>query len=67
MSKIMIYDKNTNVFNRNGRVLNDTLSCYVIEELNGAYELELDHPIDARLKWQELQNDNIIKADGQVS
>lgn len=64
-SKIQIYDKNTNVFNRNGRVLNNTLLCYITEELNGTYELELDHPLDARLKWQELKEDNIIKADGQ--
>lgn len=61
---IQIYDKNTTDFSKNGRVLQDTLSCYVTEELNGAYELELEHPIDG--KWQELVEGNIIKADGQL-
>lgn len=63
---IQVYDKSTTDFSKNGRLLDEAISCSVEEELNGAYELELEHPIDSRGKWQELIEGNIIKADGQL-
>lgn len=64
---ICIYDSKESNFNNNGLVvLNDTISCNIIEELNGQYELELEYPIDDRGKWQYLVEENIIKADGQL-
>lgn len=64
---ITIYESNTTDFNNNGiTVLTDCISCNIIEELNGQYELELEYPLDERGKWQYLLEDNIIKADGQL-
>ncbi|HBV85755.1 MAG TPA: hypothetical protein DEF42_03650 [Desulfosporosinus sp.] len=64
---ISIYDSAETNFNHNGIVvLSDTLSCPVTEELNGAYGLTLEYPIDTRGKWQHLLEGNIIKADGQL-
>lgn len=47
-------------------VLDNCRSCFIIEELNGQYELELEYTIDPRGKWQYLQEENIIKAEGQL-
>lgn len=64
---INLYDKNETDFNNNGLVvLSDCKSCYITEELNGRYYLELEYPKDARGKYQYLQGLNIIKADGQL-
>lgn len=64
---ICIYDSKESNFNNNGLVvLNDTISCNIIEELNGQYELELEYPIDERGKWQYLVEENIVKAEGQL-
>ena len=64
---ITIYEGNTTNFNNNGiTILNDCISCNIIEELNGQYELELEYPLDERGKWQYLLENNIIKADGQL-
>lgn len=64
---ISVYDSAQTNFNHNGLVvLSDTISCLISEELNGAYELTLEYPIDERGKWQYLIEGNIIKADGQL-
>lgn len=36
--------------------------CQVTEEKNGLFELELEHPLDSYKKWQNIVEDNIIKA-----
>ncbi|MDO4710611.1 MAG: phage tail spike protein [Peptostreptococcaceae bacterium] len=38
-------------------------SCIVKEELNGMFELEMEHPFDAKGKHQRIENENIIKAN----
>lgn len=64
---INLYDKNERSFATNGLViLSDCKSCFITEELNGQFELELEYPLDERGKWTYLVEDNIIKADGQL-
>lgn len=64
---INVYDKNETNFEHNGLVvLNACKSCYTIQELNGAYSLELEYPKDSREKYKYLEGWNIIKADGQL-
>jgi len=66
---ISVYDsKCTGLgFNNNGLViLKDCISALVPEQLNGTYELELEHPLDIEGRWKYLVEDNIIRADGQL-
>lgn len=63
---IQIYNSPTINFSKNGRAMHEALSCYVEEELNGAYEAELEYPIDKIGKWKELVNGNLLKIDNQV-
>ncbi|WP_027309301.1 phage tail spike protein [Caloramator sp. ALD01] len=63
---IQVYNGFNTDFNKNGRILNNVSSCYIIEELNGAYYLELEHYKDKQEKYKELKGWNIIKADGQL-
>jgi len=64
---INLYDKFETDFAHNGlRVLNDTTSCLITEELNGSYDLDLEHAMDERGKWKDILEGNIIKADGQL-
>ena len=53
-------------FDNNGLAILDPTSCEISEELNGAYELTLTHPIDETGKWKQLLEMNIIKARGQL-
>lgn len=63
---ICLYDSKETNFNHNGLVVLEPILCDITEELNGMYELELEHSIDDKGKWQLLLEDNIIKADGQL-
>lgn len=64
---INIYDKNETEFSTNGIVvIQNSKSCFITEELNGQYELELEYPIDNRGKWQYLTEGNIARADEQL-
>ncbi|KGM99589.1 phage tail protein [Clostridium botulinum] len=65
---ICIYDKKTTKgnFETNGLgVLDEVISCFITEELNGDYELELEYSAKGR-KAKYLEEWNIIKADGQL-
>ncbi|OCA97879.1 phage tail spike protein [Clostridium beijerinckii] len=65
---ICIYDKKTTKgnFNNNGLgILNEPISCYITEELNGDYSLELEYAGNSK-KAKYLEEWNIIKADGQL-
>jgi len=64
---ISVHDSKATEFTSNGLVvLSDSISSVVTEELNGIFECELEHPLDARGKWEYLIEDNVIKADGQL-
>lgn len=56
---IVIYDK-THTEKEGGL---SPLSCVVAEELNGAYELSMEHPYDETGKWKRIAKEKIIYAD----
>lgn len=62
-----IYTKDTLTFNNNGLgFLTDVLSCYITDEINGMYQLNMEYPKDGKLS-EYLVEENIIKckvADG---
>lgn len=60
---VLVYDFKTIEFDNDGLGAIAPSSCAVTEEINGAFELELTHPIDAFDKWKRLQKNNIIRAD----
>jgi len=53
-------------FDNNGLAILMPTVCEITEELNGAYELTLTHPIDDTGKWKHLLELNIVKARGQL-
>ncbi|UZQ49939.1 phage tail spike protein [Clostridium kluyveri] len=65
---ICIYDKKTTKgnFDNNGLgILSEAMNCYITEELNGDFSLELEYPAGSK-KSKYLIEWNIIKADGQL-
>lgn len=65
-SYISVYDSKETDFEHNGLRVLSPLSCEITEELNGAYELTLTHPIDTDNNWLYLNEFNIIKTQGQL-
>lgn len=63
MGIVCIYPPNAGDFSSNGLGILQPSSCKVTEERNGMYELELVHPIGQDLRWAQIQNGCIIKAD----
>lgn len=58
----ILFDSSVTSFGTNGiGRLSDAASCRVIEERNGAYELELEYPITG-IHFSDLKNGNIIYA-----
>ena len=64
---ISVYDMDTkqDEFNNNGVILEPT-RCTVTEELNGGFNLTLEHPKDKTGKWQHILEMNLIKCLGQL-
>jgi len=60
---ILVYDSKAQEFNHDGLGAITPGSCVVSEEINGAFELELVHPIDTFGKWKRLQKSNIVRAN----
>lgn len=63
---ISVYMAKETNFNHNGQRILCPTECTISEELNGAYELSLTHPIDDLGNWKSLVEMNIIKAQGQL-
>lgn len=66
---ITVYDMGASqleFFESNGLAILMPTSCEITEELNGAYELVLTHPIDPWGKWKTIREENIIKANNQL-
>ena len=60
--KPILYDPNESDFSHNGLgILNDCSSCYVTEEANGIFELEMEYAMDG-IHFNEIQDRCIIKA-----
>lgn len=53
-------------FGDNGLAILIPSAATITEELNGTYELYLEHPFDEEGRWKFLEVDNIIKAEGQL-
>ena len=66
--KPILYDYTEKQFTTNGiGTLADAISCTVIEERNGSYELEMEYPLGG-INYDEIRNNRIILAmpsDGQ--
>ena len=56
---LVIYDK-THTEKEGGL---SPLSCVISEELNGSYELTMEHPYDETGKWKRIAGEKIILAD----
>ena len=63
---INIYDSKETNFTHNGLGVLSPSSAIIYEVLNGEYSLTLIHPIDRYNKWSLLEEDRIIKANGQL-
>ena len=60
--KPILFDKTDSAFTTQGLGrLSDAISCKVTEERNGAYELEMEYPIDG-IHWGDVQVSRIIVA-----
>lgn len=59
---IKVYESTATNFHNMGLGPITPTSCKVSEELNGMFELELEHPFDPGGKYKRLKNENIIKA-----
>ena len=58
----ILYEPNATAFTNNGiGLLTDALTCYVSEELNGAFELEMAYPVHG-IHFLSTVLDGIIKA-----
>ena len=57
---ITIHEKNSTTFNTLGLGALLPSLCTVKEELNGLYELELEHPYDQWGKWEDIENGRIL-------
>ena len=66
--KPILYDSTEKQFTTNGiGTLADAVSCTVVEERNGSYELEMEYPLGG-VHYDEIRNNRIILAmpsDGQ--
>ena len=63
---INIYDSKETNFTHKGLGVLSPSSAIIYEVLNGEYSLTLIHPIDRHNKWSLLEEDRIIKANGQL-
>lgn len=65
---ITVYDVQTpqNGFDNNGLAILCPTRCMVTEELNGGWNLIIEHPIDNEGKWEYIKENNYIKALGQI-
>ena len=61
MIPILFSSKATNFTGRGIGLLSDTISCKVVEERNGAFELEMTYPVDG-LHYADIGERSIIMA-----
>ncbi len=59
---ITIYEATETAFTSLGLGTLEPVSCTVIEDINGQYELDMEHVVDETGKWERLVNGRIIKA-----
>ena len=59
---VTIHDKKANRFDTLGLGALLPSSCAVSEELNGLFELEMEHPYDSSGKWTRIEEERIVWA-----
>ncbi|WMI81954.1 phage tail spike protein [Anaerotignum sp. MB30-C6] len=59
---VTIHEKNSIAFDTLGLGALLPSFCNVTEELNGLYELEMEHPYDEQGKWKHIEKERIIFA-----
>lgn len=59
---VTIHEKTAQNFDTLGLGALLPAACVVTEELNGAYELAMEHPYDAEGKWQRIERGRILFA-----
>ncbi|MGN0133627.1 MAG: phage tail spike protein [Anaerotignum sp.] len=59
---VTIHEKTAQTFDTLGLGALLPSSCIVTEELNGAYELEMEHPYDDGGKWKRIERGRILYA-----
>lgn len=59
---ITIHEKTTKTFGTLGLGALLPASCVITEELNGAFELEMEHPYDEGGKWRRIERGRVLYA-----
>lgn len=62
MPMVTIHEKTARVFDTLGLGALLPASCVITEELNGAFELEMEHPYDEGGKWRRIARGRIVYA-----
>ena len=58
---IQIYSPSTTDFEKNGGMVLMPTACAINAELNGAWTIELEHPIDKEGRWKWIEETAVIK------
>lgn len=59
---IQIYNRENVEFEHNGDMTLFPVSCRLSAELNGAWELKLNHPLDNEGRWKYIEEEAVISA-----
>ena len=59
---IQIYSPGNENFEYNGDMILMPSSCEIVVELNGSWELQLDHPLDNEGRYKYIQENAVVKA-----
>lgn len=60
---IQIYNKGNKDYSKNGDMTLFPIVCELEAELNGAWELTLEHPIDSLGRWKTIVEDAVIQCN----
>lgn len=59
---VVVFDRMDTVFTGNGKCVLSPKSCTIKESAGGDYELTLTHPMDDMGKWENIQEECVIRA-----
>ena len=64
---IQIYSPSNTDFEKNGDIVLMPTACAINAELNGAWTIELEHPIDKEGRWKWIEETAVIKVPSFLS
>ena len=64
---IQIYGPDNTDFDKNGDMVLMPSSCTINAELNGAWTIELNHPLDEEERWKWIEETAVIKVPSFLS